>query len=153
MNARLKFSLIENHGLRSDEPNCDTSDQRTEREWSTVRAGCSKSATWRIVNSIVLRANKLRSVTSPVDRVDCRVRRAEGLRVASILIRLHGSKFALVAAHGHFALARFSAAPAEVVHNPSFGIRQKLFSGCAAQSRTISAPEIGELKMLLHRYS
>jgi hypothetical protein len=62
-------------------------------------------------------------LTGPIDHVDCCVWHAEGLRVAPILIRLHGSTFALVAAHGHFALARFSAAPTEVVHNPSFGIR------------------------------
>jgi hypothetical protein len=36
-----------------------------------------------------------------------------------------------VAEHGHFALARFSAATAEVVHNPSFEIGSKFFSVCA----------------------
>jgi len=52
---------------------------------------------------------------------------AEGLRVALIQIRFHALRFALVAKHSHFALARFSSAPPEVVRNPSFEIRSKFF--------------------------
>jgi hypothetical protein len=46
MSAFIKLYLIENHGLRGDEPDCETNDQGAEREWSVVGDGCCDSLIW-----------------------------------------------------------------------------------------------------------
>src|SRR5262249_23568715 len=70
---------------------------------------------------------KLQSLINPGDCVASWIRHTEGLRVAPILIRLHAQSLALVAEHGHFALARFSRATLEGVHSLSFEIPAKFF--------------------------
>jgi hypothetical protein len=74
MSAFLKSNLIENHGLRGDEPDCETNHQRAERERSTAGNSCCSSAIWRIANfenAIVFWAIKLRSLINPINRIVC----------------------------------------------------------------------------------
>src|SRR5215475_11357247 len=130
MNAFGKFNLIEDHGLRDDQPNCETNDQCAKREWSTaVDSLCNNAARCiaNFENAILSCAVKLQSLISSVDRVVCRILHAQRLRVAGILIRVHALKLVLVEEHGYFALARFSVAPPEVVYSPSFVIPSKFF--------------------------
>src|SRR5207244_10248141 len=116
-----KFNLIEDHGLRGDEPDRETNHKGPERELRATSKRCNRTS-----RQIAPRENAIAHgamLFAAVRRFIGWVRQRAGFEVASILVRFHAETFAPAPARRYLALARFSAATPEVIHNPSFEIR------------------------------